>query len=503
MAISFNRYINIVSGLGAAGTVAQRDLIGRFFTTDVQIPTETVVEFTSLSEVGDYFGITSPEYLRAQFYFGFVSKNITQAQRISFARWANADTAPTAIGARVTTTLAQFQAVNAGQIAVTFGAITETITAIDLSLAADLAGVAAAMQTAIRAANVDANFASCVVTYNATASRFELVGGATGAAVIDIQGTGSDQNLHTLLGWEAPGVRLSNGVAQETITQTLANSLEVSNNFSTFAFVPTLTQDQKIEAATWNDGNNLLFIYHVTVLPADAAALSAAIINLGGTSMTLVLPTTPSSEFHEILTMANFAATNYGRPASVQNFMYLQASLTPTVLNDTDANLYDGLRINYYGRTQSAGQNLDFYQRGVLTGTGTDPVNFNVFANEIWLKDFAGSRLMSLLLSLPRVPANAQGRSQVLSVLRDVVTDALSNGTISVGRTLSQQDQLFISQQSGDPNAYFQVQTSGYWLDAVVESETVNSVEEFKVTYTLIYAKDDVIRKVEGSHILI
>ncbi len=110
---------------------------------------------------------------------------------------------------------------------------------------------------------------------------------------------------------------------------------------------------------------------------------------------------------------------------------------------------------------------------------------------------------MNLFLALPRVPANTTGRGQVLSVVRGGVDAALNNGTISVGKALTTIQIAYITAQSGSATAYRQVQSSGYWLDAEIVLDTVPDPDEYKAVYTLIYAKDDAIRKVEGSHILV
>ena len=42
------------------------------------------------------------------------------------------------------------------------------------------------------------------------------------------------------------------------------------------------------------------------------------------------------------------------------------------------------------------------------------------------------------------------------------------------------------------------------WVDVRIVSETgQGGTTEFKIVYTLIYSKDDVVRKVEGTHTLI
>ena len=59
-------------------------------------------------------------------------------------------------------------------------------------------------------------------------------------------------------------------------------------------------------------------------------------------------------------------------------------------------------------------------------------------------------------------------------------------------------------EQSGNDDAPFQVENSGYWVDAEIESTTTSDNRvEFQANYTLIYLKDDVIRKVNGTHTLI
>jgi hypothetical protein len=501
MAISFSRYIDITSGLAVGAGAVQRELIARVYTTDFQIPTGSIVEFDTAADVGSYFGLTSEEYFRALFYLAFVSKSITRANKISYARWANVDTAPQIIGAETDTTLTEFQTVTAGTFTLTLGATTYVVASVDLSLEASLADVAAAVQTAIQLEGSDPLFTGCTVAYDATNSRFNLNGGGTGVAAISIVGGGSP-DLAALLGWTDTDTRLSAGADSQTITEVLTDTTALSNNFGSFAFAPALTVTADIvEAAAWNDGNNVLFQYHAQVTSANAATVSGLVSALGGTGLTLNDSTLSPAEYPEMLPMAVLAATDYTQRGATQNYMFQQDGLTPTVTTNADANLYDGLTVNYYGQTQSAGVTLSFYQRGFLTGTGTDPVNMNVFANEQWLKDFIGTNLMNLLLA-KKVPANASGRGDVILVVREGVEQALLNGTISVGKTLSATQIIFITEQTGDSNAYFQVQTSGYWLDAqIVEDPPASG--EFKAVYALVYSKDDAIRKVEGSHILV
>ena len=508
MTIPLTRYVDITSGIGAGAEVARRDLICRAFTSSVDIPVNRFMEFQDLESVATIFTTNSNEYRRAQFYFGFVSKNTTRPKLISFARWTKTDVFAYVYSGPVTAaSLTAIQAVTAGTFSLTLGSggtATQLISALDFSSAANLAAVATTLQTRIRAATAGGSaFTAATVTYNDGRNRFEITSGQAGpAAVATADGTANAATVLRLL--DTTSAQLSAGAAVTSITDTLADSAEQSNNFGSFIFVDTLTESEVIEAGTWNNTQNVLFQYHVPVLPADAATYSENLIGLAGNGITL-MSTTAANEYPEMLPTAILAATDYTRRASVQNYMFQTANLTPTVQSNADANLYDGLRVNYYGETQTAGQLRRFYQRGILTGNpAINPVDMNVYANEQWLKDDAGARIMSLLLSLARVPANQNGRGQILNVLQGTIDQALLNGSITVFRPLTDIQRIFVVEQSGNDDAPFQVENSGYWLDAEIASTTTSDNRvEFQANYTLIYLKDDVIRKVNGTHTLI
>src|SRR4051812_47689543 len=114
MGIAFTKYVSITSTVQGAGPIRTRELIGRIFTTNALAPTGTLIEFTSAADVGNYFGTTSEEYLRALFYFGWISKNNTRPRKLGYSFWASVATAPLIFGAKNTYTLAMFTPIAAG-----------------------------------------------------------------------------------------------------------------------------------------------------------------------------------------------------------------------------------------------------------------------------------------------------------------------------------------------------------------------------------------------------
>lgn len=501
MAISFKRYVDITSGVGGGAGVRLRDLILRLFSTSTLVPADAVIEMDTADEVGSYFGTTSAEYLRAVFYFGFISKLITAPKKISFSRFALTAAAARIYGKIKAFTVAQFTGTTTGAFKLTLGAYTADVTGLDFSAATTLSNIASTLQTAIQAVVAGgADWTAATVTYNATKQRFELVGGVVGAEPVATAAPATGVDIRALLGWDATAV-FSPGVAAEEPLDAFLASVQTSDNFGSFAFIPTLTADQVAAVATQNDTYNVKFIYLLPVQAGDAATYYAALSGLSGVASTL---SPLATEYPELLPAMILASTDYNRRNSVQNYMFQQATLTPSVSTDADADAMDAARANYYGRTQTAGQMIDFYQRGVMMGLATDPVDLNTYANEMWLKDAAGAKIMELLLSLARVSANATGRGQLLAVLQSVIEQATFNGTISLGKPLNTTQKLYIANLTGDEQAWQQVYRLGYWIDCVLQSYvTQDSRTEWKAVYTLIYSKDDAIRKVEGSHVLI
>lgn len=504
MAIRFPKYVQIISGVAGAAAVRQRDLIGRIFTQSPLVSPDSVLEFTSALDVGEFFGTTSDEYRRAVFYFSYISPAVSAPRRISYGRYAPSGAAPGIIGGGPIAALAVLKTATAGVLSFKFNDNPViTVTGINLAAATSLTNVAALITTALNA-NADPNLSTAVVSFDAIGGNFSLTTSVIGPGKLTIESAGTSPNdLRTALGWSpSAGALLTSGVAAQSVSDAFAASVATSDNFGSFVFNSVLTLEQYIELATLNAGQNIRYMLMVPASVADAPTWAPALLGFQGTAVTL---SPIANEYPEMLPMIQEAATDYTKANAVVNYMFKQiGGLTPSVQTDALSDQMDALRVNYYGRTQTAGQNLDFYQRGVLMGGPTAPVDMNVYANEQWLKDALGAKLMALLLSTGRVPANAAGRSQVLGVAQSVIDQALKNGTISVGKELTVLQQLFITQQTNDPRAWYQVQSIGYWVDAVIVPYAGPSgPTEYKVVYTLIYSKDDAIRFVDGLHFLV
>lgn len=509
--IRFSKYVRITSGVGGSSNVRQRDLIGRLLTQSDKMSPGEVLEFADAAAVAAHFGAASPEALRAGLYFGYVSPAISSPRRLSFGRFAPEGAYPRVFGAKLSDSLATLKTIVAGVITLNLDGVEVDVTGLDFSAAAAFADIATALQVAIRA-TADPMLTAATVNYDAPSNAFTLVAGGT-AEFADItfgvtqSGAGLTDAASHLKWYAAEGAIVTNGAAVQTPLAAFNETVAISNNFGSFSFLPApqggaypAIEDLAAVAAA-NAALNVAFHMSIPVTQADAVSWSAALIGYAGCSLTL---SPIAAEYPELVPMAQLAATDYTQRNATVNYMFKQFPVTPAVDSDALSDSMDAIRVNYYGRTQNAGVALDFYQRGVMMGPATAPVDMNVYANEQWLKDAAATSIMDLLVSASRVPANESGRGMILAVLQDVIDRALTNGTISTGKSLTAEQKLFVTQRSGDPLAWHQVQDSGYWLDVtIVPFVNTAGLTEYKSVYALLYSKDDAIRSVEGSHVLI
>lgn len=489
MPISQKKYINITSTAGAVPAVSQRELIGRVFTSNHLVPANTVIEFgggrdIALTLVAAYFGSTSAEYAFAERYFGFISKAGTAPKKLGFARYVSEDIPASVIG-DTNVSLDALRAITDGSLELNINGAQEEITGINLSSADSLTGVASQVSTAITSGSV-------VCEYDATNGRF----------IFKTVATGDGQKLTVVGGTVATALGMvdgieSDGADQKTASQCVMEMEQVSNNFFSFTFLNQLSVGEMSEIAQWTDSQNVRYMYSITTTAAMAESVASAVASYNGVAITLDL----HNEQAGFMPMAVIAAVDYTRPNSVVDAMYQQFNgVKVSVADPASQQEYDALRINYYGETQVGGGSVAFYQDGVLQG---DVSSIGVFANEAWLKDSFTTNLLNLRLALDSLPASTTGKSLVMNVMSDTIELAKHNGTITSGKTLTAVQKNYISQITGDTDAWLTVQSAGYWINAEIQQYVENDVQKYKIVFTLIYSKGDSINYIEGSDILI
>ena len=517
MSIPLSKFVNITSAVGGGNAVAVRQLLGMIFTNSVMVDPLVPLAFAggptaALAAISTYFGAASEEYARAAVYFSYVSPAIGQPQSLAFGQASGAVMPSSIYGKTASYLYTNITPIVAGVIKFNFAGTPVEVVGVSFAAAVSLATVASILQTALRL-NASPYLTTCTVTYDAVNSRFNFiasnVGVTQGTFTMVQDGTVGTTDIANALGWYASqGAVIVSSSPILTPVQAFTNLVNITNNFGSFCFTnqAALTLLQQVAVATYSASLNLTFQYQLMVTPTNYVATQAALASIGGTGLTYQLVTL--NQYPEMIPMAIEAATDYTQRNSVTNYMYRQIpNITPSVTgNVTDPVGYaslDALGINYYGITQEAGQNIAFYQNGRLQGLATSPSFMNTFANEQWLKAYLASSILSLQLSLPQLSANLVGRGQLLSLLQAAINLALMNGVISIGKQLNITQQLFITSQTGDNNAWIQVQNIGYWMNVTITSAVLNNVTTYTANYTIIYSKNDAINAVIGTHELI
>lgn len=502
MAISQSKYVSITSGIGGASAASRKDLGLRLLTTNALFPTNTVLEFTSAADVGNFAGTQSTEYTLAQAYFGRVSKSATVPNKISFMYAPFIATACSITSTITPEELTTYTAISAGSMVISMGGVSYTLSGLDFTGATSYADVATVIQTAIRANTAGGDlYTNATVVFDATAQSFILTGGVTGDNVITYATTaGSGTDISGTIGWDEAGSPiLSDGIDAEDIATILNDTVELSDNFGSYAFISlTLDSSNVAEIGAWNSAQNFKFMFCGDVSDTNYSTVIA--VAKGYAGMAINYQPYADALPAYLMPATIFASTNYNKVNGTVNYMYQQfPAQAVTVDTNALANTLDPLFINYNGQTQKAGSKIEFYQDGFLAD-GTDMA---VYANEIWLKDAMETEILNLEVASEKIPANDDGLAAILGVLQAVVGEALNNGCISVGKELTNTQKAYITQLTGDNTAWQIIELNGYVLDIKLTMQVVNGANKYIAEYTLVYAKGDSIRKVKGTHTLI
>lgn len=486
MAISQSKYVNIVSSLGGGSSVSQRELIGRVFTSNYLVPVNKVIEFgggatTALAAIGEYFGVTSDEYLFASKYFSFATKANTQPQKLSFARFVS-ESVPARLIGKPKPVLSELQAITDGVLTVNIDGNDESFTRINFSSATSLSEVSEILSNAISGTD-----ATC--SYDVSNGRFYIT-----ATTSIGYGSGS---VAEALGFVESEAILSEAGEAKTPLETVSESSELSNNFFSFCFLDEISNSDIASVAEWTNLQNVKYLYSVRVSTSNAVAIQGLVKDYDGVALTL----DKYDEMAEFMPMCAFAAVDYTKPNSTMDVFYKQFSgVTPSVTTNSERFTYDPLRVNYYGMTQQAGQAVSFYQDGVLQGSIP---SMTVYANEAWLKDSFITDVLNLRMGLDSLPANTTGKSLVLSALMETVNQALSNGVVLAGKELNATQKAYITTITGDSDGWIAVQNSGYRLSAEIEQYEEYGITKYKISFLFVYSKGDTINYVDGRNILI
>lgn len=455
MAIPQEEYINITSGV-VKDAVSNRELIGRVLVSD-EITPLYALEFTSLASVASYYGQNSHQYNFAEKYFNFISKDIKKPKKLSFCKYIKPE--GTAIKSAVFSKLGW----NGGGEP---NVGTEGDTMFDLKLKTldaeyyfsvdspyqqyNWTELAEHIQTQMRGV-----LDSVEVKYISDPQRLLFTFGVTEKIEVTVTG-----QYASYLGLNTPVV-VQGMDAPETWSQMMDWVDDSNNNFGTFCFLTSsLSTDDIVDISTWNNGKNVKYMYVQTV---ESENVFGALKDIGGTWLQLTNAINDDDKENDKIVsydafapMAIGATLNYNRVNTNAFFdFYPVPGMDILVDNVNDFNKYTKARTNFNGATQQAGREIAFLQPGYLTGAISDA---GVYYNEMWLKDDIGTKLMALFLAVKKIPANEVGKMQCKNAIMTTIEQAKVNGSILVGKTLTNAQKAQIQEYTADDNAVNKIQ---------------------------------------------
>lgn len=505
MSIPIKKYVAITSAVGGAAAAARKDLIARIFTTNPLFAANTVYEFTSSADVSAFAGSSSIEALIASAYFGWISKTANQAKKISFMRYSTEALAPYMYSTQDLTPIATLKAVTDGSMVVNLGGTSYTISGLDFSSISTYADVAAALQTAIQG-NTDGGALWTAATVEYKNNAFYLTGGETGKNEINYAAAAAEgSDISGLIGWNtAAAPVLSNGIDAQTITDVLNKTIDISTNFLTFGFTDSSVAYANLDTiGSWVDEQNNLYRFSFDLGASNyAEGIAIAAKHTGMTAQYNINYGIGGLVPAWVMSCILPATTNYEKVNGVKNYMFQEFDSFPISVGDDDGTLYqtlDNLCINYNGQTQKSGKTIAFYQNG-YNADGTDTA---IFDNEAWLKDAIATDILNTFLGLDFVPADSEGKAILTSIVTGNAEEALNNHVFAKNKELTTTQKAYVTQLTGDEDAWLDLQNNSYLLDVDITTETSGEATVYVGEYTLIYLKNDTIRKVEGKNILI
>lgn len=506
MAISQRRYVDITSAVIGATAVGTQSLDCRVFTNSAKISTGAILEFSNADNVLDFFG-QGMEYDFASKYFALTTPApVNRPKKIQFTTHLLADRQFQIYGVKPAD-VDSFKIYDNAQIRILKASKEIIIEPLDFSSVSSYSDIASIINSNhIAIDNV------LVVTFKD--------GVFTSSSPDEIEFIPS--GITDLMGLSNP-YRTSNAGTKQTMLQAYATALYKNNSFGSAFFLNRGVLQECIDVANFNASQNVRYMFLLQVraeriqsknslgatiediVGDELESFSEALIETASTGLILEI-IGEESQYLAHLPAGLLSATDYTRTNGTMNYMFRQSGVTlkEQVTNDLTANKLDPLRINYYGLTAEAGSDIRFFQRAYLCGNASAPLDMSVHANEQWLKARFTQLWFNLMLSTRGVPANLDGKMRGISIITQVIDEAINNGVILKNKEFTVTQKLSISDVTGDDNGWISVMNNGCWFDVQIKERMGESgVAEYYLDYILVYAKGDWVRKVVGSHNLV
>ena len=454
MSINANRLVSITPRVISGGS-ADLETNGLIITSNVGISADTpAISFSTAKEVGAYFGYESNEYKVAAQYFTGVNNQTKTIKTVWFGRDL------TAVGSAwikggLSPDLATLKAITDGAFNISLNGSDVTITGVDLSACTSLSAVATV---------IEGKFTNASVTYDTVQSKFVITSTVTGASSTIGYGSApaSGTDLSAVLGLtQALGAVLSQGNDALTVAENMERITTVTRNFVGFTTLTAVAESVAVQYAAWADlDDDYVYFYHSN----DSTLLSKA-TNTTSVPVTLKAYNTTACVFGDVydavFMLAIGASIKWDSANALKTWFAKSASgLNAKVLSDTEAEALESIRCNYIGQFATRNAEFTLLNRGCLSGTQYGFID--VLYGAIWLRARLQRGLMDCFAGSNRIPYTQQGYGIIATFIAEAVEEALGNGVIDVGLTISDSERITIMNEI-DEDISVELLNNGYW----------------------------------------
>lgn len=422
------RLINVAVQLTPAAAQAQNLstllLLGASSVIDV---VERYRDYNTLSAVASDFGTSAVEYLAAALWF----QQAPQPTTLKIGRWAKTAAQGRLRGGTLSAaqqTLGNFTSVASGGFTYTKnGGAPTSVTAINLSGAANLNAVAALITAALSGATM---------VWNSVFQRFELTSSTTGAtsSISFLTAPGSGTDISGILGMlsSSSGAYRADGIAAETAVACVTLFDDNYGQAWYATVMPEASNAEHLTVAALIEATTTKHIYGVTTQEA-ATLVAAATTDIAyqlkqfNYNKTLVQYSS-SSPYAVVSLLSRIMTVDYTGNNTTITLMYKQEpGIVAESINSTQANSLTAKNCNVFVNYNNS---TAIVQNGVcVSGTFID-----VITGTDWLAVTLQNSLYNLLYtSAAKIPQTDSGMQLLGTTAEAVCAQAVTNGLIAPG----------------------------------------------------------------------
>lgn len=359
------------------------------------------------------------------------------------------------------------------------------------------------------------------VIYDSVLNSFVISSPTTGASSSMSYATGSEATFFALT--QATGAILSAGAIAAVPSTFMTGITAITTNWATFQtlFDPDGGSGNTVkqEFAAWVNTTNNRYAYlawDTDITPTESTDATTSLGNIlqqSDSSGTVCIYEKAGVNSHLAPFVGGYAAsldfdaTNGRATAAYKS----QSGIVPSVISEVVAANLEANGYNYYGAVATAGANWNFFYPGSISG----PYAWlDSYLNQIWLNNQCQISLMTLQITLRRIPYNPVGYGYIRSTLTGGATGAqvalppaspvaaaLNNGVITANVPLSAEQAIAVNAIAG--MKIDQILSSQGWYLVIQPATAAVRAARQSPTVILLYTDGQSVQKISLSSVLV